>query len=126
MLTGMETFRNVLLVALLIGFAYVLMRRMAYAMRKHEVQPGMVDLQGAGVEVVGGKLIVHADIQGGGVPTLCVKVTHHAEEHILHDGPVGGGEVDWAWSVPEHLQGETVEVHLTAPKSRVLRRVQLS
>lgn len=125
MLNGLETFRNVLLVALLIGFAYVLLRRMAFAMRRHEVQPGIVDLKGAGVQLDQDRLVVHADIQGAGVTSLCVKIIHSSGEQILHDGPADGGEVSWDWPIPDSWRGQGVEVHLIAPRSRVIRRVKL-
>jgi len=126
MLTGLENFRDVLLVALLLGLGYVLLRRMAFAMRKHETQPGIVDLHGAGAWVEASNLVVRADIQGAGVDDLCVKVIHGSGESILHNGPAGGGEVTWEWPIPESLQGQEAEVHLTAPRSKVMRRLVLS
>lgn len=125
MLSGLETFRNVLLVALLLGLAWVLLRRMAHAMRKHEVQAGVVDLKGAGAEVKDDKLIVHAEIQGAGVDPLRVAIKFPSGEDILHDGPADGGEATWEWSIPDEHRGETVEVWVNAPKSRVIRRVVL-
>lgn len=123
----LEMFRNVLLVALLLGLAWVLFRRMAFAMRKHETPPGIVELSGAGVVQQGEVLQISADIAGAGVDGLKVTVEAPGIERpiTIHDGPMNGGHANWRWPVPEEWTGRNIEVKIEAPRSQVVRRVLL-
>ncbi|MGB1075002.1 MAG: hypothetical protein ACPGYK_02360 [Flavobacteriales bacterium] len=124
---GLETVRNVLLVSLLLGLAWVLLKRMAYAMRKGEVIDGVVELSGTGASIVDGCLHIEAELPSDGVSHLEISVegTDPKKHWIIHAGPAKGGRQYWDWSLPHSETGSILELHIKAPRSKVIRRIQI-
>lgn len=121
-----ETVRNVLLVSLLLGLAWVLLKRMAYTMRKGEVIDGVVELTGAGASIIDGCLRIEAELPSDGVSHLEISIegTAHDEHWVIHEGPAKGGKQHWEWSLPLSVKGNILELQIKAPRSKVIRRIQ--
>ena len=129
-LAPMETLRNVLLVALLLGLAWVLLQRMAHAMRKRDDIPHeWVDFEEAAVSWEGSRLKIKATSKASRIEQLTLRIAdpQGTFSEIIFEGPVEGQELEWEWTLSENQRGsvKVLEIEIATAHTKVMRRVAI-
>lgn len=129
-LAPIETLRNVLLVALLLGLAWVLFQRMAYAMRKRDDIPHeWVDFEDAAVSWDGNRLIIKATSRAPRIERLTLRISdpQGTFSESIFEGTVESQELEWEWTLSEEQRGclEFLEIEIATAHTKVLRRVAI-
>lgn len=129
-LAPMETLRNVLLVALLLGLAWVLFQRMAHAMRKRDDIPHeWVDFEDTAVSWEGSRLKIKATSKATRIERLTLSIAdpQGTFSEIIYDGPVDGLDLKWEWTLSEDRRGsvKVLEIEIATAHTKVMRRVAI-
>lgn len=129
-LAPIETFRNVLLVALILGLAWVLFQRMAHAMRKRDDIPHeWVDFDDASVRWEGRMLRIGATSKAPSIEKLVLRISdpRGVFDEILFEGPVEEQDLAWEWPFPQELIGslKSLEIEIATAHTKVIRRVAI-
>lgn len=127
-LAPIETLRNVLLVALLLGLAWILFQRMAHAMRKRDdISQEWVDFEDAAVTWEGQILKIKATSKAPKIERLTLRISdpQGTFEEGVFEGSVKGGGLEWEWTLPDSLPGqvEVLEIEIATAHTKVIRRV---
>lgn len=126
----METLRNVLLVALLLGLAWVLFQRMAHAMRKRDDIPHeWVDFEDAAVSWEGSRLRIKATSKTSRIERLTLSIADPQGNfsEVIFEGPVQGRDLEWEWTLSEDQRGsvKVLEIEIATAHTKVMRRVAI-